>query len=133
MTFDDTSLQRAACDTARSLPGVEEGYPFTASLLVFKVAGHVFLIVTEDPNEQIITVKGEPPYVDALMQEHPSAQPGRYLSKHHWVSIAAGESITHALIDDLVQNSYHLVVEGLPRQDRDRLSPGSGDPSSGGA
>ena len=43
MTIDGTALQRAALETARSLPGVDEGYPFTAGLLVVKVAGHVFL------------------------------------------------------------------------------------------
>ena len=88
MTIDGTGLQRAALESARSLPGVDEGYPFTEGLLVFKVAGHVFLIVTENPEEQIITVKSEPPHIDALVREQPSAQPGRYLDKHHWVSIA---------------------------------------------
>lgn len=133
MTFDGTALQRAALRTARSLPGVDEGYPFTAGLLVCKVAGHVFLIVTEDPDEQIITIKSEPPHVDALVREHPSAQPGRYLDKHHWVSIGPGENITRALVDDLVRDSYDLVVEGLPRHDRQRLTPGGANSSTGGA
>ncbi|MFI2652068.1 MmcQ/YjbR family DNA-binding protein [Micromonospora fulviviridis] len=133
MTIDGTGLQRAALETARSLPGVEEGYPFTEGLLVFKVVGHVFLIVTEDPEEQIITVKSEPPHVDALVREHPSAQPGRYLDKHHWVSIGPGESITRALVGDLVRDSYSLVVEGLPRHDRDHLTPSRGASSSDGS
>ena len=40
-------LQDRARETARSLPGVTEGYPFTDTLQVFKVAGRVFLIVTD--------------------------------------------------------------------------------------
>jgi predicted DNA-binding protein (MmcQ/YjbR family) len=123
VTFDGTALQHSALETARSLPEVKEGYPFTASLLVCRVAGHVFLIVTEDPHEQIITVASEPPHVDALVREHPSAQPGRYLDKHHWVSIGPGETITRALVDALVRDSYGLVVEGLPRHDRQHLTP----------
>lgn len=114
-------LQRAARVTAESLPEVSSGHPFTPHLLVYKVAGHVFLILTEDPDEQIITVKCEPPHADALVREYESVQPGRYLDKHHWVSVGQGSGITAALIKDLVQGSYELVVEQMPHRERDRI------------
>lgn len=123
-------MQQVARVTADSLPEVSWGYPFTPHLAVYKAAGHVFLIVTEDPDEQIITVKCEPAYVDALVREHESVQPGRYLDKHHWVSIGQGSDITGALIEDLVRGSYELVVEQVPRRERDRIHKMLDDGSS---
>jgi predicted DNA-binding protein (MmcQ/YjbR family) len=121
VTFSGAALQEVACDTAEALADVTDGYPFTDVLRVFKVAGRVFLIVTDDPDEQIITVKAEPPRGGALVREYDSIQPGRYLDKHHWVSVGEGPGITAALIRDLVRASYDLVVDGLPRRDQDRI------------
>ncbi len=121
MSLSGTKLQRLAREVAEALPRVSKGYPFTEHLLVYKVAGHVFLIVTEDPDERIITVKAEPPRVDALIREHESIQRGRYLDKHHWVSLGAGESVTASLIEGLLQDSYDLVTEQLPVRERDEL------------
>ncbi|MEU9063207.1 MmcQ/YjbR family DNA-binding protein, partial [Streptomyces sp. NPDC048430] len=58
-------LQDTARHTALALPGTDHGYPFTEHLDVYKVAGRVFLIVTDDPDEQIITVKCEPEHARA--------------------------------------------------------------------
>lgn len=111
-------LQDRARETARSLPGVTEGYPFTDTLQVFKVAGRVFLIVTEDPDQPFITVKAEPADVQELVAEHDSVQPGRYLNKRHWITATPGPDITLDLVQALVQDSYDLVVESLPARDR---------------
>lgn len=86
-------LQRLARETAQTLAGVSESYPFTEHVLVYKVNGRVFLIVTEDPDEPIITVKAEPPRAEALIREHQSVQRGRYLDKRHWISIGSGKSV----------------------------------------
>jgi predicted DNA-binding protein (MmcQ/YjbR family) len=53
-------LQDTARKAALALPDVSHGRPFTPRLEVYKVADKVFLIVTDDPEEQIITVKCEP-------------------------------------------------------------------------
>jgi hypothetical protein len=45
MAFSGEKLQDTARDTARALPGVSHGRPFTETLDVYKVAGKVFLIV----------------------------------------------------------------------------------------
>nr|WP_196789417.1 MmcQ/YjbR family DNA-binding protein [Streptomyces caniscabiei] len=101
-----------------ALPDVSHGYPFTPGLDVYKVAGKVFLIVTDDPDEQIITVKCEPEHARALERGHASITPGRYLDKRHWISLGPGPRITERLVTDVVEDSYHLAVERLPRRDR---------------
>ncbi|WP_159323389.1 MmcQ/YjbR family DNA-binding protein [Streptomyces tendae] len=110
-------LQDAARTAALALPDVSHSRPFTPQLDVYKVAGKVFLIVTDDPDEQIITVKCEPERARALVHAHAANTPGRYLDKRHWITLGPGPG-TKRLITDVVEDSYDLVVEGLPRRDR---------------
>jgi predicted DNA-binding protein (MmcQ/YjbR family) len=60
MTRTGLRLQQAARRAADALPDSASGRPFTEKLDVYKVVGKVFLIVTDDPDERIITVKAEP-------------------------------------------------------------------------
>lgn len=98
-------LQDTARQAALALPGVSHGYPFTPGLDVYKVAGKAFLIVTDDPDEQIITVKCEP--------EHPRAR--TRLRLDHTGPLprqtpldltGPGPGITERLITNAVKDSY---------------------------
>ncbi|MFE9676565.1 MmcQ/YjbR family DNA-binding protein [Streptomyces sp. NPDC006259] len=117
-------LQDTARKAALALPDVGHGRPFTPELDVYKVRGKVFLIVTDDPDEQIITVKCEPEHARALERGHASIVPGRYLDKRHWITLGPGRGITKRLIDEAVAHSYDLVVDGLPRSERPPRAPG---------
>ena len=44
--------------------------------------------------------------------------------KKHWISVYAAEDITPELIADLVNDSWHLVVDKLPKKEQKRLRPG---------
>ncbi len=123
MSLTGANLQDLAREVAQSLPDVSSGHPFTEGLLVFKVGEKVFLIVTEDAGEQVITVKVAPHHGDALRRDHESITPGRYLDKHHWITIAEGSGITRDLVEDLVASSYDIVVEGMPKAKRPRRAP----------
>ncbi|MBT2514739.1 MmcQ/YjbR family DNA-binding protein [Arthrobacter sp. ISL-30] len=112
-------MQRIARQVAEGLPETSSGYPFTPHLQVWKVAGKVFLIVTEDdPDQQIVTVKIGLDHGDALQRDHASISRGHYLNKEHWVSIAAGPGITRTIVEDLVHGSYELVTAALSGKDR---------------
>ncbi|MEU9189416.1 MmcQ/YjbR family DNA-binding protein [Streptomyces sp. NPDC048484] len=108
-------LQVTARKAALALPDVSHGRPFTPGLDVYKVADKVFLIVTDDPDEQIITVKCEPEHARALERGYASISPGRYLDKRHWISLGPGRGITKRLINDAVEHSYDLVIDGRHR------------------
>lgn len=72
MPISGEKLQDRARDTALALPGVSHGRSCTEQLDAYKVAGKVFLIVTDDPDERIVTLKTEPEYGRLLQHEHPS-------------------------------------------------------------
>ncbi|MBT2565065.1 MmcQ/YjbR family DNA-binding protein [Arthrobacter sp. ISL-85] len=110
-------MQQIARDTAAALGDVSNGRPFTPHLEVWKVQDKVFLIITEDdPDQQIITVKADPHYVDALRHEHDSITRGHYLDKQHWISVGPGPGVTKRLVEDLVQDSYDIVSGHHPEQ-----------------
>jgi predicted DNA-binding protein (MmcQ/YjbR family) len=118
MPVSGERLQETARETARALAGTGHGRPFTEQLEVHKVADKVFLIVTDDPAEPIITVKAEPEYGRLLRSRHPSITPGRYLDERHWISLGPGPGVTRDLVAELVDDSYHLVLETVPRDRR---------------
>lgn len=109
MAISGGRLQQVARRMAGTLPGVSNGRPFTETLDVYKVADKVFLIVTDDPDELIITVKTDPDRGSALRREYPSITHGRYLDKEHWVCVGTGKAINKELVENLVQGSYQLV------------------------
>ena len=115
MTLSGERIQQIARAMAEGLPGVSHGRPFGEKLDVYKVAGKVFLIVTDDPAESIITVKTEPEYARSLRRKYASIGPGRYLDKTHWTSASGGPRITAELVEDLVAGSCELVLDTVPR------------------
>lgn len=82
---------------------------------MYKIAGKVFPIVTDDPDEQIIMVKREPEHARAHVRASASITPGRYLDKRHRILLGPGPGITERLITDAVEDSYDLVAERLQR------------------
>ncbi|MET8981734.1 MmcQ/YjbR family DNA-binding protein [Streptomyces sp. NPDC004539] len=118
MTLTGVRLQQTARRAAGALPGTGSSRPFTEKLDVYKVAGKVFLIVTDDPGERIITVKAEPEHGRRLREEYPSITAGRYLDKKHWISVSGGRDVTAALVEDLVTDSYDLALDSAPRSRR---------------
>jgi predicted DNA-binding protein (MmcQ/YjbR family) len=115
-------LQPLARKVAASLPGVSHGRPFVEKLDVYKVGDKVFMIVTDDPDERIITLKADPHHASALRDHFQTVTFGRYLDKGHWISVGAGHGITPQLITELVNTSYQLVVESMPVHDRPKKS-----------
>jgi predicted DNA-binding protein (MmcQ/YjbR family) len=111
-------LQTRAREVAASLPDVSHSRPFVEKLDVYKVGDRVFMIVTDDPDERIITLKADPDHASALRDHFPTVTFGRYLDKGHWISIGAGRGITSQLITELVKTSYRLVIETMPVRDR---------------
>ncbi|MGY1690201.1 MmcQ/YjbR family DNA-binding protein [Geodermatophilus sp. SYSU D01105] len=111
-------LLAIAMGTAAQLPAVTHEHPFGPEWEVFKVVGKVFLLATEVPGEPVVTLKCEPEHSRALQQRYAEVVPGYHMDKRHWLTIRAGDAMTRELVDELVRNSYELVVEGLPRRKR---------------
>jgi predicted DNA-binding protein (MmcQ/YjbR family) len=76
------------------------------------------MLLTEVTGEPIVIVKADPEDGKALREQHDDITPGYHMNKQHWISLRPGGSIQKPLVDELVTESYLLVVENLPRAKR---------------
>jgi predicted DNA-binding protein (MmcQ/YjbR family) len=111
-------LQRRAAARAEELPGADLEHPFGPEWDVWKVRGKVFLLLAEVGGVPVVTVKAAPEDAVALRGQHDDVTPGYHMDKRHWITVRPGGGLEEDLLDDLVTESYLLVVEGLPRARR---------------
>ena len=134
--MDGNRLLERAAARAEELPGAELTHPFGPGWDVWKIRGRVFMLQTvlrgaraEDAEhargadragagEPIVTLKAAPADGRVLREARDDITPGYHMNKRHWITIHPGGGIDPGLVDDLVTESYLLVVEGLPRRDR---------------
>jgi predicted DNA-binding protein (MmcQ/YjbR family) len=98
-----------------SLPGSEETFPFSPGVSVFKVGGKVFALSALGDEPLRLSLKCDPDLAVSLRLTYPAIAPGYHLNKRHWNTLTLDGSLGDALIRQLVEDSYDLVVDGLPR------------------
>jgi predicted DNA-binding protein (MmcQ/YjbR family) len=114
----DMRLQERSARRAAELPGAERTHQSTGDWEVWKVGGKVFMLQTAMPGEPVVTLKADPADAVSLREAHTEITPGYHMNKKHWITLHPGGGIDARLVDDLVTDSYLLVVEGLPKQQR---------------
>ena len=102
-------------------PAVTEEFPFDETTLVFKVAGKMFALTGLDDPEFKVNLKCDPDRSVALREEYESIRPGWHMNKRHWNTIHVDGSFPDRLFIELIDHSYDLVVQGLPRKLRDQF------------
>jgi predicted DNA-binding protein (MmcQ/YjbR family) len=112
------ALQDRARRRAEELPGAGVEHPFGPEWDVYKVREKVFMLVTAVTGEPIVILKADPEDAAALRREHEDITPGYHMDKKHWITLRPGGSMQASLVEELVTDSYLLVVEKLPRARR---------------
>jgi predicted DNA-binding protein (MmcQ/YjbR family) len=102
-------------------PGAEAGYPFGPGPLVFKVGGKMFALLSEDSDPETINLKCDPDEALALRAAHKTITPGYHMDKRHWNTLTLDGSLPDDLVLELMDQSYSLVVKGLPKALRAKL------------
>ncbi|MET9804834.1 MmcQ/YjbR family DNA-binding protein [Streptomyces sp. NPDC006368] len=97
-----------------------EDFPFGPETSVFKVAGKMFALSALDARPLTVNLKCDPDIAVQLRAEHPAIVPGRHMNKRHWNTVTVAE-LPDRLVRELIEDSYDLVVAGLPRATRLRL------------
>ncbi len=102
-------------------PAVTEGFPFDETTLVFKVMGKMFALLSLDAIPSQINLKCDPEKALELRAEYPAILPGYHMNKAHWNSIVLDGSLSHSLVYELIDHSYQLVLNGLPKKLREQM------------
>ena len=100
---------------------VEDGFPFGESTLVFKVAGKMFLLASLSANPLQFNAKCDPDRAIELREQYDAIQPGYHMNKQHWNTIIIDGSLPSSLIRKLIDDSYDLIVQSLPKKLRETL------------
>jgi len=102
--------------------GTEETFPFDEVTLVFKVMGKMFALTGLDSEEFTVNLKCDPDQSIELREMHPDdIQAGWHMSKKHWNTVQFEGGLDDAFLKKLIDQSYDLVVKGLPKKDRETL------------
>ncbi|MFK4064578.1 MmcQ/YjbR family DNA-binding protein [Streptomyces sp. NPDC029674] len=104
-----------------SFNGAVEDFPFSPEISVFKVAGKMFALTALDGSPLTVNLKCEPDIAVRLRAEHPEIVPGWHMNKRHWNTVTVDGGLDDRQVRELVEDSYDLVVAGLPRAERLRL------------
>lgn len=113
--MDGRKLQKRAAKRTQKLPGAELTHPFGEEWDVYKVKGKVFMLQTDLTGEPLVIIKSDPSDAQSLRDAHSDITPGYHMNKKHWITLHPGGKLSGQLVDDLVTESYLLVVEGLPK------------------
>ncbi|MGW4028972.1 MmcQ/YjbR family DNA-binding protein [Streptomyces sp. NPDC004838] len=97
-----------------------EEFPFGEDISVFKVSGKMFALSWLDSEPLAVNLKCDPDIATRLRADHPAITPGYHMNKRHWNTVAVAE-LPEKLVKELIEDSYDLVVAGLPRAVRLRL------------
>jgi predicted DNA-binding protein (MmcQ/YjbR family) len=108
----NASELRAHC---LSLNGAVETFPFGTETSVFKVAGKMFALSRLRETPLRVSVKCEPGLAEQLRGAYAAVIPGYHLNKRHWNTVTIDGSLHDQMIEDMVEDSYDLVVSGLSK------------------
>ncbi len=86
--------------------------------MFFKIGGKIFMLSSELRGVPFINLKSDPQKSLLNQQIYPSIKRGYHMNKKHWISVYPGEEISEALLRDLINDSWNLVVDGLAKRDQ---------------
>lgn len=107
----------------RALPGAEHDYKLEWQWDRYMVRGKLFAAVcTPGPEHKppysgrtLINLKCDPRLSAGFRESYPEILPGFYMDKRTWIAVPLDGGIPEAVLRELCDLSYQLVVEKLPK------------------
>ena len=130
----DAAALREIC---LSFPGAFEDFPFGPETSVFKVRA----AVSGEPGTKrkcsrrprwmpadlSVSLKCEPALAEQLRAAHPEITGAWHMNKTHWNGVRLDGALPDAMVRDMVEDSYDLVVATLSRKQQEQLGLGTVD------
>lgn len=103
-----------------SFPHATENVQWGADL-VFKIAGKIFAVMALDgPAKYVMSFKCTEEKFNELI-ERDGFDPAPYMARNKWVSVERFDVVSDRELKELLQTSYQLVCEKLPKKVRAQL------------
>lgn len=113
----DLELARKHCLKKK---GAGESFPFDEETLVFKVLNKMFCLANLIPPHSI-NLKCDPEKTLEYREKYESVTPGYHMNKKYWITVRLDGSVPSKEIQKWIDESYDLVVAGLPKKIKDEL------------
>ena len=104
-----------------SKPAATEGTPFGPDNIVFKVEGKMFALAALDEVPPAVNLKCDPDLALELRDRYEQVRPGYHMNKKHWNTVELDGVIPEREIKKMIDHSYDLVVQSLPKARRAKL------------
>ena len=123
----DATALRGIC---LGFPGAFEDFPFGPETSVFKVRAAVsgdrheakmFALSALAAGGLSVSLKCEPALAEQLRAAHPEITGAWHMNKLHWNGVRLDGSLPDAMVRDMVEDSYDLVVASLSRRQQEQL------------
>lgn len=103
--------------------GVTEGFPFGEGVLVFKVMGKIFLLMSLDSDPLSVNLKMDPETVEEYREKYSDILPGYHMNKKMWNTVLfESGTIPTKELKWMIDHSYEEVVKKLPKKEQALLA-----------
>ncbi len=102
----------------KSMPASGSDYKEEWGWHRYLIGEKLFAAICKDASgtRDIITLKLSPMDGDFLRNQYEDIIPGHYMNKEHWNSIYLDGCVPEQLVKELIEKSYHLVLNGLSKK-----------------
>ena len=98
-----------------------ESFPFDEYTMVIKVENKIFALLSID-KPGFINLKHHSLLIPELLEQYQAIRPGYHMNKNHWITVCYNDgSLSASFIQSLIDISYSLIVQSLPKRIRLRL------------
>ncbi len=103
--------------------GVSEGFPFGEDVLVLKVMGKMFLLMSLSSQPFSVNLKMSVDLVEQYREEYADVQPGYHMNKKMWNTVYFDTgNIPRKNLLWMIDHSYEEVVKGLTKKLKEELN-----------
>lgn len=115
------TLHQISAQIALSLPEVTVTQSFGEGCDVFKALDKVFMLQFYLQGKAVINLKVVPDHGAMLRDTYYYIHAGWHMNKQHRISVYEDNELDESLVEDLVQNSYELVILKLKKAEKVRI------------
>ncbi len=101
--------------------GATKDFPFGDDVMVFKVMNKMFGLISLNDTPFNVNLKCDPNDAIAYRDIYQCVNPGYHMNKKHWNTITTDGSMENTVLEDMITESYDLVVSKLTKKQKEEL------------
>jgi Uncharacterized protein conserved in bacteria len=108
---------------ALSKPDAVPEYKESWDAILYRLHGKIFALLLRNKTGTLLNLKCEPYLSLDYRDRYPHVLPGWHMNKLHWISLSLKGVTPEDVCRELVDISYDLVRQGLPKKLRGKSPP----------